>query len=116
RRLRADVAEIAQENSEPPSRSKTVKRALWGLPLMIVLLAFALPLFDSMSTPSDHVAGNVTLDGRPIGHHARAVLDEEIARFAERIEARKLSVALARKRLPLEPKDVGLHVDRARTR
>ncbi len=109
------MAEIAQENSERASRSKTLKRALWALPFVFVLFVFALPLFDLMSTPSDRVAGNVTLDGRPIGHHARAALDEEIARFAERIEAKKLSVALDRKRLALEPKDVGLHVDRAQT-
>ena len=110
------MAEIAQENSERPSRSKTAKRALWGLPFVFAGLAFALPALSVHSTPSDHVVGNVTLDGRPIGHDARPVLDAEIARFAERVEAKKLSVKVGNKRLELEPKDVGLHVDRTQTR
>ncbi len=106
---------MAQENSERGGR-KPLVAVLSGVPLLCLLIAFALPLVDLKSSGGERVVSGVTLGGAGIGGRARPALDEDIARYAERLEARKLHVVVASKRFELAPKDVGLALDRVRTR
>jgi vancomycin resistance protein YoaR len=106
---------MAQENSGPPRR-KPLLFALLSLPLVIGVLAFAVPALALWSTGRDQVVNGVSLGGTPIGGHALAAVDADLARYAAVLEGRKLGVIVAGKRFELAPKDVGLALDRARTR
>jgi vancomycin resistance protein YoaR len=106
---------MAQENSARGGR-KPLIALLAGVPLLCLLIVFALPLLDLKSSGNERVVSGVTLGGAGIGGRGRPALDEDIARYAERVQARKLRIVVANKRYELAPKDVGLVLDRTRTR
>jgi vancomycin resistance protein YoaR len=106
---------MAQENSERAGR-KPLLFVLVAVPLSALVLAFAMPALELRSAGSERVVNGVMLGGTPIGRHTRAELDADIARYAAALEGRKLALVVAGKRFELAPKDLGLHVDRTRTR
>jgi len=121
RRLRPDLAEIAQENSPSPTGKfpRAARRALPAIAALCVIFgALFLPWLEVRSGGPDRVLGGVTLAGVTIARHTRAELDADIAAYARSLAApsRKLAVTLAGKRFELAPNDIGLGLDAARTR
>ncbi len=115
------MTEIAQENSpNPPGKfPRAARRSLPAIAALLVIVgALFLPWLDARSAGPDRVLGGVTLGGTTIARHTRGELDADLGVYARTLDAsaRKRGVTLAGKRFVLEPKDLGLGIDVARTR
>jgi vancomycin resistance protein YoaR len=90
-------------------------RAWLAVPVLALLIFFAVPWVAASVVGAGRVLGGVTLGGASIAGRARAELAADVARHARVLAARPLAVRLAAQRFEVAPAALSLRVDEQRT-